>query len=308
MRHVRFLLPLVAVLGVLAGCDTKDKQTLVTLQHVDSLRVDSLLAVKNDLLNEVQFVNDINGELGKLRSRSTKLSTAISAESDISKIKEERSNVVAKIREIVARLDSSETRIASLRSRAQKMAKQDSNLVAQVAAYEKTITDLRQTLDQQKADYDAIVAKQNSQIAALNSKVDTMTKENVRLAGERAAYVDTTNQLVTEKNTAYYVIGTKDDLIKQGVLVEEGHKRFLMFGGRSVAPARALDPAKFTKIDRLRDRVINFPEGEYMIFTRQNPEFAAPLGSRDGKLIGGLKIDQPERFWEPSKFLIVVKG
>ena len=28
----------------------------------------------------------------------------------------------------------------------------------------------------------------------------------------------------------------------------------------------------------------------------------------DGKLAGGLRIDQPERFWEPSKFLIIVKS
>jgi hypothetical protein len=43
-------------------------------------------------------------------------------------------------------------------------------------------------------------------------------------------------QLTTEKNTAYYVIGTKDELVKQGILVEEGRKRFLLVGGRSVRP------------------------------------------------------------------------
>ena len=35
---------------------------------------------------------------------------------------------------------------------------------------------------------------------------------------------------------------------------------------------------------------------------------ATPLATKDGKLAGGLKIDQPEKFWEPSKFLIIVKG
>ena len=94
----------------------------------------------------------------------------------------------------------------------------------------------------------------------------------------------------------------------QGVLVEEGHKRFMIVGGRTVSLARDLDTAKFTKIDRLRDRVINFPAGDYSIFTRQNPMFASPFAARDGKMSGGLRIDQPENFWAPSKFLIILKS
>ena len=310
MRLSRLLLPCLVLLG---ACDTKAKEQLLTLAHADSVRTDSLVSIKNDLLNEVmtstQFVNDINTEMAKLKSRKpAKLNAPLTSESDIAAMKEERSAVVSRIRELVARLDSSEARVASLRSRASKLSKQDSSLVSQVAEYEKTIAGLRETVAQQKADYDAIIAKQNTQIAALNSKVDTVTRENVQLAGEKTALIDTVGTLTSEKNTAYYVIGTKDELVKQGVLVEEGHKRFVLVGGRTVAPARDLDPSKFTKIDRLRDRTINFPAGEYIIFTRQSPTFASPFTSKDGKLSGGIRIDQPEKFWEPSKFLIIVKS
>jgi hypothetical protein len=312
MRIIHRLLPLSCLIAV-AACDTKAKEQLRTLAHSDSVRTDSLVSIKNDLLNEVmtstQFVNDLNTEMVKLKSRKpAKLSTTVSRESDISAIKEERAAVLARIHELVARLDSSEARVASLRARAAKMAQHDSTIVAQVAAYEKTIADLRQTVEQQKLEYETTIAKQNSQILALNSKVDTVTKANVQLTGEKVALIDTVSQLTVEKNTAYYVIGTKDDLIRAGILVEEGRKRFVVLGGRPVSPARDFDPSKFTKIDRLRDRVINFPEGDYTIFTRQNPAFASPFSTKDGKFSGGLRIDQPERFWEPSKFLIIVKG
>jgi hypothetical protein len=153
-----------------------------------------------------------------------------------------------------------------------------------------------------------MIATQKLQIATLTSKVDTVVQENVRLAGEKTALTDTVHELVSEKNTAYYVIGTKSELVKAGILVEEGHKRLLIVGGRPTSPARELDPAKFTKIDRLRDRVIDFPAGEYTIFSRQNPAYASPLATKDGKMAGGLRIDQPEKFWEPSKFLIIVKS
>jgi hypothetical protein len=308
MRPIRLLIALLPVTALVAACDTKAKEQLRTLSHVDSLRTDSLLSVKNELLAESQFENDINVELSKLRSQSAKLSAKLNTASDVAKAHEDRVAIVAKIRELVARLDSSETRVGSLRARARTLAQHDSTLATQIAANEKTIGDLRQMLDQQKTDYEAIVVKQNAQIASLNLKVDTMTKENVRLAGERAALTDTVGQLTTEKNTAYYVIGTKDELVKQGVLVEEGRKRLLVLGGRTVVPARTLDPAKFTKIDRLRDRSIAFPDGEYVIFSRQDPSYASPVGSKGGKLTGGLRIDQPERFWEPSKFLIIVKS
>jgi uncharacterized coiled-coil protein SlyX len=310
MRLSRLLIPCFLLLG---ACDTKAKEQLRTLAHADSVRTDSLVSIKDDLLNEVmtstQFVNDINTEMAKLKSRTpAKLNAPLTSESDVAAMKEERTAVVSRIRGLVARLDSSEARVASLRSRASKLSRQDSSLVAQVAEYEKTIAGLRETVAQQKADYDAIIAKQNTQIAALNSRVDTVTKDNVRLASEKTALIDTVGTLVSEKNTAYYVIGTKDELVKQGVLVEEGHKRFVVLGGRTVAPARDLDPSKFTKIDRLRDRTINFPAGEYTILTRQSPEFASPFASKNGKFSGGMRIDQPEKFWEPSKFLIIVKS
>src|SRR4051812_47555354 len=122
MRYSRLLLATAVVLG---ACDTQVKQQLLTLAHSDSLRTDSLVQIKNDLLSEVmtstQFVNDLNGQMAKLKSRGkASLSTKLSTESDMSAIKEERAPVVQRIRELVARLDSSESRVASLRARAVK--------------------------------------------------------------------------------------------------------------------------------------------------------------------------------------------
>ena len=86
------------------------------------------------------------------------------------------------------------------------------------------------------------------------------------------------------------------------------HTWFDRARARPTAPARELDPAAFTKIDRLTDRTINLPEGEYKIFSRQNPAYVTPKGEKDGKITGGLTIDQPERFWENSRFLIIVRS
>lgn len=296
-----------------AGCDGKSTEQLRTLAHADSLRQDSLVRVKSELLDDVmassQFVSDINTELAKAKSlQSRKLAPQLGRESQIALVKEERAAVVGKIQHLVARLDSVQSRLESTRGRARALARHDSRLAAQVVTYEKTVADFRQQAEQQKAEFQAIVDRQTAQIASLTQQVDTIKKENVRLVGERTALSDTVTELTVAKNTAYYVIGTKDELIKKGVLVEEGRKRFLLVGSRNVATARQLDPTVFTRIDRSRDRVINFPSGQYTIFSRQNPAFASPFAAKGGKLAGGLRIDQPEQFWEPSKFLIIVRS
>jgi len=102
---LRFLIP---SLVLLAACDTKAKEQLATLAKADSLRTDSLVAIKNDLLNEVmastQFMNDINSQMAKLRSKSTtKLATSAGTESEVAKVKDQRAAVVTSIRDLVTR-------------------------------------------------------------------------------------------------------------------------------------------------------------------------------------------------------------
>lgn len=305
MKTIRFAPVALVAAAVLAACSGEVKQQLATVQHVDSLRVDSLGNIRKELLEEVmtstQFVNQINTELAKAKALSATTPAQLETNAEVTQVNEERKRVMMKITHLVARLDSVQSRVAGLRTRVAQMSQKDSALIAQVSAYEKTISDLQASAEKQRADFQGVIDKQTTQIASLNSTVDTLT--HVKLA-----LTDTVSQLTTEKNTAYYVVGTKDELIKKGILVEEGRKRFILVGGRKTEPARNLDPMSFTKIDRLANRTISLPEGEYEIMTRQDPTYAQPQAQKDGKIAGGLTIDQPERFWGPSRFLIIVRS
>jgi len=290
---------------VLAACNSETKQQLATISHTDTLRADSLSNIRKDLLEEVmtstQFVNQINTELAKARTLAKASSTKLETNTELAQVNEERKQVLTKISHLVARLDSVQGRLASTRARVQLLSHQDSALVMQVATYEKNVSDLQQSIERQRAEFQGMIDKQTTQIATLSTAVDTLNKV-------RTALSDTVGQLTSEKNTAYYIVGTKDELIQKGILVAEGPKRFLVLGGRSVEPARELDPTNFTKIDRLQNRTITLPEGEYKILSRQNPTYAAPQVQKDGKIAGGLTIEQPERFWQPSRFLIIVRS
>jgi hypothetical protein len=289
----------------LAACDNGTKQQLATVAHADSVHVDSLANVRKALLEEVmtstQFVNEINTELAKARALASKPPVQLATNSEMNEVNEERKAVVARITKLVAALDAAQARLATVRKQAQSLSVKDSALISQVAAYEKSIAELQASAEKERAEFQKTIGEQTVQIASLNGRVDTLTQV-------RTALVDTVSQLTTEKNTAYYIIGTRDELIKKGVLVAEGQKRFLLLGSREIEPARQLDPTQFTRIDRLTDRTIKLPEGEYKILSRQNPSYLAPVTNKDGKVAGEVTINQPEQFWAPSRFLIIVRS
>jgi hypothetical protein len=305
VRLVRSIPVALAAATIIAGCNTETQQKLATVSHADSVHVDSLSKVRKDLMDEVMastgFVTDINRELSKARSLLSKQEPQLETSNEMTATNEQRKLIVARITHLVARLDSVQNRLATARSRVTQLTKQDSALVQQVAAYEKSIADLQASAQKEREDLQAVITKQTGEIASLNSRVDTLNTVKVALT-------DTVNQLTTQKNTVYYVVGTRDELIKKGVLVAEGGKRFVVLGGRHIVPARTLDPASFSKIDRLTDRTIKLPEGEYEIMSRQNVSFAKAQAAKDGKISGALTIEQPEQFWATSPFLIIVRS
>lgn len=291
--------------AVLTGCNTETKKQLATIAHTDSLRVDSLSAVRGELMQELtsstEFVTAINRELAKARALAAKPGAALETTEEAAATNEQRKAIVGRIAHLVARLDSVQNRLASTRARVSQLTKADSQLVMRVAEYEKSIAELQESTARERSEFQNVINQKTTEIASLSSRIDTLTTV-------RTALVDTVHQLTNEKNTAYYVVGTKDELIKKGVLREEGGKRFVVLGGRNVVPARELDPSNFSKIDRLNDRNIPLPEGEYQILTRQNVSFAKAQAEKKGKIAGGLTIEQPERFWETSRFLIIVRS
>jgi predicted nucleic acid-binding Zn-ribbon protein len=305
VRLVRSIPVALAAATIIAGCNTETQQKLATVSHADSVHVDSLSKTRKDLMDEVmastQFVTDINRELSKARSLLSKQEPQLETSNEMTATNEQRKLIVARITHLVARLDSVQNRLATARSRVTQLTKQDSALVQQVAAYEKSIADLQASAQKEREDLQTVITRQTGEIATLNGKVDTLTNVKVALT-------DTVNQLTTQKNTVYYVVGTRDELIQKGVLVAEGGKRFVVLGGRHIVPARTLDPAAFSKIDRLTDRTIKLPEGEYEIMSRQNVSFAKAQAAKDGKISGSLTIEQPEQFWATSPFLIIVRS
>jgi hypothetical protein len=224
------------------------------------------------------------------------------------KDREERQASLDRIKQVIARLNESETKLAETEARAKTSRQRNARLLAQIETFKKTVEDLRTTAEQQKTEYETALAEKDTQIATLAGRVDTLSTEKAGLETANVALTDTVADLTSYKNTVYYAVGTKDELMKRGIVTKEGSK-FLIFGGTKLMPARNLDPSAFTAIDKTQQTSIPLPrtDKKYKIISRQSPGYLGSAVTKDGKVSGTVEITQPEDFWAPSKYLILVQ-
>jgi hypothetical protein len=198
-------------------------------------------------------------------------------------------------------LNESEAKLTQTENRAKNAKIRNARLLAQISTYKQTIEDLKTAAEQQRAEQEAVIADQRTQIATLAGQVDDL---NFTAASLR----DTVGHLTAYKNRVYYAIGTKDELLRSGVVTKEGSK-FLIFGGTRLEPARKPNLDAFTMIDKTQTLSIPLPrtDKKYKIVSRQSPEYLAGEVSEKGQLKGVVEIASPEDFWSASKYLILVQ-
>ena len=287
------------------GCNQAELKKALADSKAAEAQKDSLLT---EVLETTQFVTDINSELAKAKRLSIKAAGSDPGVPGARKDREDRKVALERVNAVIARLNESEAKLTETETRAKSSRQRNARLLAQIETYKKTIDDLKSTAEQQKAEYETQLAEKNTQIATLAGKVDTLTTVNTDLTTAKTALTDTVVNLTSYKNTVYYAVGTKDELIKKGVVTKEGSK-FLVFGGTRLEPARNLKPELFTAIDKTANTKIALPrtDKKYKIISRQSPTFLAQGATKDGKVVGTVDIAQPEEFWAASKYLILVE-
>jgi hypothetical protein len=276
MKNLKY--SLAALVFLVAGCGTsaETERKLAELEQAN--------AQKDSLMQEVaissRLISDVNGELAKAKIRSNRLH--VSSESPVTASND---TLIAKLRYVVSRVAETEGALAESRSRIK-------NLTA--------LSDsLRATLDSSVGNLQSVIASQKTTIDLLTDQVNTLTTENVALRDSLS--------------TGYYIIGTQSELKKKGVLTEQGGGRVLFIlwrTGKTLQPARNLDPSLFTAIDTRKVTSIPLPstKARYRVASLQDLDFIAE--QRDHNKYSGvssLTITSPVDFWRSSKFLVIVR-
>ena len=281
-----------ALLGAVA-CQSKPSPQLQaridSLQNAASER-DRLV---QEMAQDARMISDVSAELAKVQVRG-KLNVTSESPGQAS-----RDSVVARVRYIATRLNDTESRLRSSERRIRGLT---------------SVSDsLRNTLAATIANYDSVVTSQRAQLVAYATQIDSLKGENTALTAVNTALKDTVGDLTLRDNTVYYVIGTREDLKSRGLIDETGGSRFLFIlwkSGKSIQPARTLDPSAFTAIDKRQVTTIPLPDSTktYQIASRQDLSALATPPDGDGKLHGSVQIAAPAKFWSASKYLIIVES
>lgn len=259
-------------------------QALATQQKVLMAKLE---AQKDSL---TQVVNDADGFIAKVDSTVSKVKGLPKAkrlknsESPIEDQLHARKEMLKRVSALVQRAQETAKELADAKQREEALKNDNEKLKAQVDADALRIAELTSQIDQQA-----------QTIATMQAKVDTLDM--------------TVNELRATQSKAYYVIGNEDVLIKKGIIVKEGGANLLIARvGRTLVPARTLDRDLFTPIDTRSVREIEVPDTtrRYQIVSRQSLD-EADAPQRDGPSFrGNLKIKDSDKFWAPSKYLIIV--
>jgi hypothetical protein len=240
-------------------------------------------AQKDSLMQEIalssRMLSDVSVEIAKVQVRGNRLQ--VSSESPVMA---SHDTMMAKLRYVVTRVRETEKQLSQNRQRIKNLTSLSDSL--------------RATLDSTVTNLQTVIAAQKQTIDWLTERVNTLTAENVALQDSMA--------------TVYYVVGTRDELKKKGILVEQGGSRVLFVlwrTGRTLQPARNLDPSQFTAIDSRQVTDIPLPDSnrEYRVASLQDLSYVAQ--QREHNVYTGveaLTITSPVDFWRTSKFLIII--
>lgn len=281
------------------GCDQKVKEENAQLKEqvqqmaLASAERDSLLQI---VVDNTQLMNDINQEISKVKGLKSGVVPVTNPESGLPDTVNAKTYLLDRVKEVTERINESEQRLKSAQSRLARVSKESDQ-------FRKTVAQLQAIIDTQKVTMEG-----------MNQQILDLQTQNVELVTQKQALTDTVttlaqerSSLVNRQNAAWYVIGSKDELKDMGVVTEEGSK-FLFFGGKSLQPSRELSNENFTRVD-IRDVhsiPLPKPDKRYKIVSRQN--LAAIEGADEkGRVTGQINIVDPEAFWAPSHYLIVVE-
>ena len=289
-RHLSLVI--LAAAGLAACGDSKEHKradSLATAKSAEQQRLTIQLAAQKDSLTRVvlqadDFIQHIDSSVTRVMGKPKKGTRKATLDPLAQQI-ENRKAVMARVDALVARARATAAEL--------KKSQEDNKVLsAQLANDEAMINDLNATIQHQTAT-----------IAALSTRVDSLNGVTREMGATIAS-------LEAQHNKAFYVIGKEDELIERGIIVHEGGANLLIaHPGRTIQMSRTADASAFTPVDQRGSKVIEMPDPtrRWKVVSRQSLDYAS-VDERDNDTFrGNLKITEPNKFWGPSRFLIVVE-
>lgn len=288
MKKILLALGLI-VMVVAYGCGKKEMEQKLVNQKAIQDSVQAALDAKNaELEGLFEQLNSIESDLDIVTNKYSDVSTLKNTGGEISG--DRRSKITSQIQDINEILAQNKQKISELTSKLQKSNNNNKQLTAFIEKLQARIAEQEEELQLMTTE----LQKKNITIAGLNKNVEELTNQN-REKDEHILRVE------DERNTVYYIIGTKQQLRDKGIISQSGG--FLGIGKKTNIASDS-DLSNYTKIDARRIKHIILPGHKTQILT-SHPSSSYTLEGGADKATA-LDITDVSAFWAKSKFLVIL--
>ena len=289
MNKVVTVLSLAMIAMAFASCNTHQEELDAAIKKNDSLslilqnkdsELDSLFATLNEIEENLAAVNSRYNSVQELRRAN------IEGQPNV------KSQITAQIKDIENLMAANKQKIASLQAKINTDTKEGTRLQELVSRQEERIAAQESQIAQ------LLTELENNKvlIKKLNQDVSDLTASNE----QKEQYI---KQQTAEANRAYYVVGSYDELNEAGIVSKAGG--FIGIGRRQGTNSEMpLD--RFTQIDRTKVTTIPINMRKAIVVSK-HPEnsYELVMDENDNKQVSYLRILNPAKFWEQTRFLVV---
>lgn len=281
MKTIKAAILIMAVLS-LTGCKYKTMSEQLEVEKQDLM---TQLAKSESTMKEyLSVMSDADAKLSAL------LGQEAGQQAEAGELPARLQQAIA---DITASMEETEQKYQSARSRYYGVS-------AKVKALEEEVSELNILVEQR----DSLINVMNEKSAALAATIDEQTANIETLTGKNNEMEATISEMTGNLNTAWYVAGTKDELMSRNVITKTGG--FLGFLGRVMVLSPSLSSSSMDKID-IREKT-TFPltgTVDKLEFISLHPSGSYQLTTTDAETVT-LTVTDPARFWEGSRYMVVV--
>lgn len=284
MRTTLMLL-MIALLSVL-GCTDKREREELARKNED---------LAKQLASRDRFIEDVTGTINEIHDN---LEATWAKEKNVVRqtTKDEgkvgATSVELKQR-IIDRIAGMHTVIMESRKKMALLQQKLNESGKQYAGLQRMVDDLRKEIEERE-----------QAIAELKARVGVLETEVSEKSAVIAAHQNTIDKQTEQLNTVYYIVGTRDELKKKGIITREGGVLWGLFGGMTVLASNFAE-ADFQTLDKTKDHTIALRGLVDEIVPKRDTSLYTIVRLESGQT--ELRIINPDSFWRERHLVIVAE-
>jgi len=291
MKRYAILLP---ALALMFSCQNKELENQVAALEAERQQMLAAVEHKDAALTEfMESLATVEDNLRQIRERE--LNIEITQKETGTSAQQAENQIVADIQAIDALLLENREKIQELNNKLGGAYGKNNKL-------RKSLTKLKDELTEQIKARETEIGTLKDQLTTMEMKIDTLNTNVAGLEKVNLAKDSVIEQRVIELHEGYFVAGTSKELLEKSVIDKKGGVLGL---GRTTTLADRYDAKQFTKIDIRKQLSFPLPSENIKLAT-SHPADSYRIKTDEDSEKTELVIANPEKFWESSKYLVMV--